>query len=362
MPVLCPRHLSVLGAVVLLTLACGAPAAPPAAPAPAGAAPTPAAGAAPPSAAAPTAGALTKYTIGRIGNATFHSPFYISVNKGFLREQGLDPEIVVLPTPQQIAGLVSGSLNVSVSSTDAVVLAVAHGQSLRQVMGYQSKWPYNFIAAAQYQRIEDLRGKQIGVEGINVSTGRLTELLLKRYGMERGRDWEAVVDGNNPDRYAALTNGSIAATMLGDPYNFQAIDQGYTNLGSVEDLLPQMDFQDWTVDRDAAQRGAQSLVAFMKGMLKTYQWLYDPANKEELVRFYEDEFKLTPQIAEQAYEANIPGKMWDENGRPNRAAIQALIDDMRSDNAFQDLPIPTIDQIVDETYLQQAWSQLGIQP
>ena len=44
------------------------------------------------------------------------------------------------------------------SSTDATALAVARGQPLRQVMGYQSKWPYNLVAQPQYTRPEDLKG------------------------------------------------------------------------------------------------------------------------------------------------------------------------------------------------------------
>ena len=53
----------------------------------------------------------------------FHSPFYVGVNKGFLQEQGLDAEIVQTPTREQIAALVSGTLDVSVSSTDIVPVA-----------------------------------------------------------------------------------------------------------------------------------------------------------------------------------------------------------------------------------------------
>ncbi len=366
MPVSRVARYLIVPLAALLVAACSSPAAAPAAKPPA-AQPTVSSPASAPtqSAAAPTsapaARAPVKWAMGRIGNATFHSPFYISINKGFLREQGLDPELVVLPTPEQIAGLVSGSLNVSMSSTDATALAVARGQPLRQVMGYQSKYPYNFIAQPQYTKPEDLRGTTVGVEAINISTGRMTELWLKKYGLERGRDYEVAVSGNNLERYAALRNGSVSAAMLADPVNFQSIDQGYTNLGTIDQVLPPMDFQGWTVNVNSIRGDSEPLVGFIKGMVKTYQWLYDPANKAELLRFWQDEFKLEPKIAEQAYEADIPGKMWNENGRINRQAIADLLDDMRGNNVFEGLSVPTVDQLVDETYLQQAWQQMGIQ-
>ncbi len=364
---LAPRvvRLSIVALAALLVGACSTPAAaPPAKPA-AAASPTVGSATAPSTPAAatspPAAGAPVKWTMGRIGNATFHSPFYVSINKGFLREQGLDPELVVLPTPEQIAGLVSGSLSISVSSTDATALAVARGQPLRQVMGYQSRYPYNFIAQPKYTKPEDLRGTTIGVEAINLSTGRMTELWLQKYGLERGRDYEEAVSGNNLERYAALTNGSVSATMLADPVNFKSIDEGYTNLGTIEQALPPMDFQGWTVNLNSVRGDSQPLLGFIKGMIKTYQWIYDPANKDELLRFWQDEFKLEPKIAEQAYQADIPGKMWNENGRINRQAISDLLDDMRSNNAFQGQSVPSVDELVDETYLQQVWQQLGIQ-
>jgi ABC-type nitrate/sulfonate/bicarbonate transport system substrate-binding protein len=306
--------------------------------------------------------APVKYTLGRIGNATFQSPFYVGVNKGFLQEQGLDPEIVQTPTREQIAALVSGTMDVSVSSTDTVLLALARGQPLRQVMGYQSKWPYNLLGQPQYKRPEDLRGTVIGVEGYNLSSGRMTELFLKRYGLERERDYDLVVAGNSAERYAALVNGSVSAALLTDPGSFLLIDQGFSNLGALEDALPRMEFEGWTVNANTARQAPDALVAFLRGMVKTYQWLYDPANKEELLRIYREEYKLEPKIAEQAYAANVPGKMWNENGRIDRAAMQVLIDDMRQNNDFEGLPVPTVDQVVDEGPLRQAWTQLGIQP
>jgi ABC-type nitrate/sulfonate/bicarbonate transport system substrate-binding protein len=359
-----PRLLLV--ALAALLAACSAPAAaPPAKPAAAAPTATSSAPAAAPSSASvapaqPAAREPVPWTMGRIGNATFHSPFYIAINKGFLREQGLAPELVVLPTPEQIAGLVSGSLNISMSSTDATALAVARGQPLRQVMGYQSKWPYNLVAQPQYTRPEDLKGTTVGVEAINISTGRMTELFLRKYGLERGRDYEVAVSGNNLERYAAVRNGSVSAAMLADPGNFQALDQGFSNLGTLDQALPPMDFQGWTVSLSGARGSPEPLVAFLKGMVKTYQWLYDPANKAETLRFWQDEFKLEPKIAEQAYEVNIPGQMWNENGRINREAIAALLDDMRGNNVFEGLAVPTVDQLIDESYLQQAWEQLGI--
>ena len=136
---------------------------------------------------------------------------------------------------------------------------------------------------------------------------------------------DLVVAGNSAERYAALVNGSVSAALLTDPGSFLLVDQGFSNLGALEDALPRMEFEGWTVNADTARQAPDALVAFLRGMVKTYQWLYDPANKEELLRIYREEYKLEPKIAEQAYAANVPGKMWNEQ-RADRPRGDAGVD------------------------------------
>ena len=343
-----PDPRSPLVALAVLLAACSAPAAAPPAK-PAAAVPTaastapvaaPASGSVAP--AQPAAREPVAWTMGRIGNATFHSPFYIAINKGFLREQGLAPELVVLPTPEQIAGLVSGSLNISMSSTDATALAVARGQPLRQVMGYQSKWPYNLVAQPQYTLPEDLKGTTVGVEAINISTGRMTDLFLRKYGLERGRDYEVAVSGNNLERYAAIRNGSVSAAMLADPGNFQALDQGFSprhaRPGAAADGLPGLDGEP---ERRARKPGAVGRLPEGDGedvpvAVRPRQQGGDAALLGGRVQAGAEDRRAS--VCGQHRRPDV-----EENGRINREAIAALLDDMRGNNVFEGLAVPTVD-------------------
>ena len=101
----------------------------------------------------------------------------------------------------------------------------------------------------------------IGVEGYNLSTGRMTELFLKRYGLERERDYDLVVAGNSAERYAALVNGKRVGCPADRSGSFLLVDQGFSNLGALEDALPRMEFEGWTVNADTARQAPDALVA-----------------------------------------------------------------------------------------------------
>ncbi len=171
---------------------------------------------------------------------------------------------------------------------------------------YLTQAPYDLIAKPEIQSIDELRGKRIGASSLSAGTGTLAKIMLRSKGLAP-EDYQLVQAGGNPARYAALQSGGVEAAMLSDPVNFQAVLDGYRNLLSFSDVVPEYSFtSDWTQDswlQDPANR--DYLVAFQAAQIKANKWAQDPANKAAVIDVIVRQTRTTPAIAERVYDFYI---------------------------------------------------------
>jgi ABC-type nitrate/sulfonate/bicarbonate transport system substrate-binding protein len=87
--------------------------------------------------------------------------------------------------------------------------------------------------------VENLKGKRVGVSSIGSGPDSLLRDLLKKHGLEGGRDVTIMAIGAGTARFVALKAGSVDATMLTPPANFMAQDAGFRELVSFieQDLV-----------------------------------------------------------------------------------------------------------------------------
>jgi len=88
------------------------------------------------------------------------------------------------------------------------------------------------IARGEITSLADLKGKRVAVD---TDTGYARALfeILRRAGLEAGRDYEVVYAGATNLRFTKLLDGAFDATLLGAPFTRVARDQGFVPLGSV---------------------------------------------------------------------------------------------------------------------------------
>jgi NitT/TauT family transport system substrate-binding protein len=103
----------------------------------------------------------------------------------------------------------------------ADLVTVAH-----TVAGVQSK----LFVRADIRKPEDLRGKRVAVSGFGSLGDFLERYIIKKYGMEPGRDVIMLAIGTQPDRLQALFNGAVDAADLSHPADVQAERKGFRML------------------------------------------------------------------------------------------------------------------------------------
>src|SRR6185312_16968741 len=169
--------------------------------------------------------------------------------------------------------LAAGSLNMAQAATDQSLRAILRGAPIRIVAGAASNSPFRVVAAKTVKTWSDLKGKTISVGGATDVTLYFLRVMARKNGLS-DKDYDLLYAGGTPARFAQLASGAVAAAMLTNPVDFSALDQGYVDLGSVPQYLPNWAQNNLLVDPRWAQAHRPAVVAFLRAHIKATKYFY----------------------------------------------------------------------------------------
>jgi len=320
---------------VLLLAACGGP--PASAPPPVAQAPTTAAEGG--SSAAPPVARTRVRAAYAIADGMV-APMWLALSAGLWQQHGLDVELsLITGTPNVMAALINNDVQFVQSAGDSGLRIQARDPDVVALLNPSRTSPHRLLAAPAIERVEDLRGRRIGVAAIGDGGYVLTSKALQQLGFNPEREvlWVPLGTGSRSEFLAALAAGAIDATLLTPPGDLLAIQQGAHVLFNYADLgLPFAGLPVYTYRRTLEQR--RSIVeAFVAGLIDGIRlFKADPARGKEILT---QRMALSdPEILEWTYES-LRGPRMSE--RPfldleqNRAIVDALVADEPELQAIQ---------------------------
>src|SRR5262249_42692055 len=111
--------------------------------------------------------------IGVVSRSTLDMPYYVARDRRFLREEGIEVEIVLVRSSLSVQALLSGSIAFATATGTAVSAAVS-GADVRVIFAMTDRPSFDLIAHPSIATIQQLRGRKIGYGGI----GRLSETIV----------------------------------------------------------------------------------------------------------------------------------------------------------------------------------------
>jgi ABC-type nitrate/sulfonate/bicarbonate transport system substrate-binding protein len=278
-------------------------------------------------AAAPSR-AADSVTVGTVGSASANLwPVFISLDKGFFAEQNLKVDIVYVPSSAQvIQQLTSGSLDVTMS-TGLVdpIRAIDKGSPIAIVRLEAQSPPYALVAKPSIRSYAELKGKVISVGGPKDITRIYVERMLAPSGVKPG-EFDMVFAGATSARAQALLSGAVDAAILLPPFNFQAVAQGFHELGLTVDFAPELPFSGTVVNLAWAKAHQDLLTRILAAHAKAIAWFNDDANRAEAVKMMVEASKLKPDEVEKSYDFFRKGKFFEPTGKISRKKMGALVD------------------------------------
>jgi ABC-type nitrate/sulfonate/bicarbonate transport system substrate-binding protein len=175
--------------------------------------------------------------------------------------------------------------------------------------------------------------------------------MLEPNGIHWG-EYDTITVGSTTGRFAALRSGTVAATMLLPPFNFQAEAAGYNNIGNVVDYASDLPFTATVLSNSWAQKHADLARGINAAFDEGLKWLDDPANKDEAVGILVKSGLPEPEVR-QSYDFMRKIDFWAHDDKVSRKALKTLIDSMAKIGDTEDsidvnkLVIPNVTNVVD---------------
>lgn len=240
----------------------------------------------------------------------------------FLADEGVDAEITAVEGgARAAAALAGGSAHFAVLAVNEVVNVVSHGQDIIAIAGLQNGNAIQVVVAKAAldqkgvspdsplpARINALRGLKIAVTTPGSSTDQTLRYLLalERIDPATGLD---IVNLNNPSAMlAALGRGQIDGFVHAPPSTTQAIvSHGAVALIDMIDTPATKNalFHVLTVRRDWAKANEETVLAVLRGIWKTQQFMASDREAAE-ARSRELYAQTDPNLFRSAFAAMYP--------------------------------------------------------
>jgi ABC-type nitrate/sulfonate/bicarbonate transport system substrate-binding protein len=295
----------------------------------------------------------------------FTAPLWMAKEKGYFLKNGLDIETIYIPSGTLgMQALLGGETKILAADGSSVVNARLRGAPVKIFLGMVNFYPNPFFSAPEIKSPADLKGKKIAVTRIGSSSYTATVMLMKKLGLEEGRDYTILQLGSTQNRLAALTKGLIQGTTLSAPESVIARNAGMKVLVSGAE----MGKLGVTIQHQCASAMESSLHGSFRATLKSYAKGYLEGvrevyrSKEETMEVLKKYTRVTdPQVLSASYDESY--QAIEKEGALIEGGVQTLLTeqaktDPHARNArpgdFLDASI--INELTKEGFIKTLWS------
>jgi NitT/TauT family transport system substrate-binding protein len=305
--------------------------------------------------APPSASAAEKVTVGTVGQASANLwPVLIALDKGYFAEEGVDAQLVFVPSSAALVQQITAqSLDICMS-TGVVdpIRAVGMGAPIAIARIEVQAPPYALVSKPAIKSMAELKGKLISLGGAKDITRIYVERMLEPNGVKPG-EFDMVFAGATTARAQALISGAVDAAILLPPFNFHATDQGFNQLGLTIDYIKDLPFSGIVVNVNWANAHKELVAKLLRAHAKGTAFFEDSGNREEALRILQTASGLTREDVERGYTFLHDGHYFDTTGKVSKSKLAAVAKAMES---LGDLPgaldinkvvLPGVTQVTD---------------
>jgi ABC-type nitrate/sulfonate/bicarbonate transport system substrate-binding protein len=303
--------------------------------------------------------AQTKIRVGRtVGASGFHIPSYVAHDKGMFREEGLQAEFIAAEGGPLVRAGIAKEIDY-VPIPGGGTIAMLKGAPLVYVVGQSLISQWTITTIPDIKRVEDLRGKTIGLGRPGSADYEEVPIVLGRFfKMELGRDYKVISFAGEPDRIAGLLGGSIQGAVLSFPHAARAETEGMKILVKTGDYLPRLGGT-FFVHKDRVKERRDEVKRFIRAIGKAAAYI--KTNKKGTMEVIQKwlsikDVKVAEAIYKQvqnAYGPEIPHDL-----------LRLLFESRTTPEAGWPAgkPLPDIEQFVERNLLNEVLKEMGRKP
>lgn len=159
--------------------------------------------------------AQTKMTIAYSSIGPMATGVWMAKESGAFERYGIQADIILITSgPVSVQSLIGGDLHAVSAASNAVINAILSGAPIIAVGGTANRPYHRLFVQPEINRLEDLRGKALGVTRFGSITDNLSRILLRKYGLEGAVNVRQM--GGTIEVSAAFQNKLIAGAVTSE--------------------------------------------------------------------------------------------------------------------------------------------------
>jgi len=162
-------------------------------------------------------------------------PVKAAVDKGFFRDESLEPQLIQMRGNIATAALATGDLDFSLNISPVLNGAI-QGLGLKLVAGLNTRPLFSLVVRPELKSAADLKGKIFAVSSFGNTQAILTEKHLQHLGLKKG-EYQLLALGATGARGAALEKNIAQGSLMPPPANVLMEQQGYRLLGNTAEIV-----------------------------------------------------------------------------------------------------------------------------
>jgi ABC-type nitrate/sulfonate/bicarbonate transport system substrate-binding protein len=303
-----------------------------------------------------------KFVIAWSAVSALNSPFWVMNDAGFLKQEGLDMELVYIASSPTVArATLAGEIVISGANSQVIVDVGLAGGDLVAMGAITNVVAFYVMAAPEIKNVMDLKGKVVGVTRFGASTDFGMRMLLSKYGLEAAKDVPFIQIGGMPELAAALSKKTVFAAPMSQPMVYVAQQAGMKMLANLaKEEIPFMHIglttsKKWVREHrpqaKAFIRAYGRSIHFMhtrkeqtRSIFAKYTKINDVGMLDGSIQYGYDFMEKIPFVKAQAFQVTL-----DQIGKTNPKAKQAKPEQF-FDNSL-------VHELIDEGFFTTLWGR-----
>ena len=264
------------------------------------------------------------------GASPANSPIWVVQEKGFLKKQGLDAEVIsITASPIALQAMLAGELDVIVTSVTTLVNSRLAGADIVMIMGMVPTFVDHIITLPSITKVEQLKGKTGGVNRIGSTSDLGLRLALRKLGVDPEKEAKIIASGGNPERFAALSKGVVQFTIMPEPFVREAEKLGFKDFLDIGSLKIPFWWNAVLTRESIIKAKRPAVLKFTKAMTEALHFLR--TEKEGSKAIFSKNLRITdPESLERAYRAY--SVVFPEAPYPTPEGVKTMLDDLAPRN------------------------------
>ena len=281
-------------------------------------------------------------------------PHMIARDRGFFREEGFEVEFPLMRANIVITALTSGEADYD-GMIGPSIPPILLGQPQRVIGAVVVKSTRELTVLPEYQSIEQLRGKSIGVNSIGGGPYNSGQLAFQAYGMDAQRDVTWLQVGGTQERLAAMQQGAIQASIFSGSEVPLAKAMGFPSILRLDDVAP-LPESGMTTTISRIETNREQVKRVLRAMVRALQFV--KSDKEGSIPTFMDFLGLSREEALVGYDA-MAFAYGADGTIPERTLRYAIDAEKEGVGVTEDVPFS---RVVDFAPLYELLGEMGITP